>query len=253
MKALHVLAFALAFTIDVRVKAETALLPNSSEVLQDPKGCILQASICAVKTRDHEKYKFAVGASTVVLDANSSVIRLSGNAITLLSGTVWIRGQGPFSVRSEFGVARSEDGEFWVARTSGRMTVSATGGALVLEPRGSKVFLRIDSGEENWIGGISRDGVATTGVPQAIPLAEHLRRWARLFPGTKREFEKESRSFHSSWSRGLASVASYHETLAEERRQAVHAEAEQRAQARAQEEARSKELRALFRRKVLLD
>lgn len=251
---MHLAVFVLAFIVDVRVRAaEIVALPNSPEVLQEPVGCEMRASVCAMRTRSGEKHVLAVGETSVVLDANTSVVRLSGGELSLVSGTVWIRGSVPFVVRSEFGSVRSQGGEFWVTRDRERMTASATDQTLVLEPRGSTVALRIEIGEENWIGRVTGSGVAASGVPCAIPLADHLHRWARLFPGTRREFEAESRKFHASWSRGLASVASYHGELAEARRQALSEEAETKAQLRAKEEHRSKELRDMFRRKVLLD
>ncbi|MCM2282453.1 MAG: hypothetical protein NDI61_11485 [Bdellovibrionaceae bacterium] len=252
MRPVRLIAFFLAFTLDVRVHAaETAALPNSQEVLQDPADCVLRASVCAVKTASFEKYKLAVGEASVYLDSSTAVIRRSEVELTLLSGTVWVRSSAGFTVSSEFGVVQSEGGEFWVSRDASRMTASATEKALMLRPRGATDALRVDVGEENWIGRVASNGIASSGVPQAIALAPHLRRWARLFPGTRQAFEKETRRFHASWSRGLASVADYHEELAVQRRQALRIEAERRARLREQEESRSRELRAMFRRKVL--
>ncbi len=254
MSVRHLLAFLFVFSADVRVKAaELAALPNSADVLQEPTDCVMRTSPCAVKTRAGEKFKLAVGEFTVVLDAQTSVVRLSESGIALLAGTVWVQGEKPFTVRGEFGAVVSHGGEFWVSRDMERMRVAAIGEPVALEPRGSKIALRVDPGEENWMGRVGGDGAAATGVPQAIPLAEHMRRWARLFPGTKRQFEKASREFHRSWGRGLASVAAYHESLAEDRRRALQEEAEKRARLKDRREKRSEELRALYRRKVLLD
>jgi len=78
-------------------------------------------------------------------------------------------------------------------------------------------------------------------------------RWARLYTGTKAQFETDVKTFHQRWERGLASVADYHKELADAHLKVLDDEAAKRAQIKAQEETRSRELRALFRRKQLLD
>lgn len=253
--ALRLFLFILVFVLDVRVKADIVALPNAREVAQEPDGCLLAASVCALKTTADEKFKLRLGESEVVLDASTAVIRQAENEVALLTGTIWVRSKGAFAVRTIYGEVRAPQGEFWVQNSSGRTWVYAIEGALVLEPRAGELAnaIRLDPGEENWLGPVGLDGSGSSGVPRAIVPREHIRRWARLYAGTRKQFEQEVRTFHAHWSRVLAGVAEYHQSRAEARRQWLEEEHARALRIKAQEDARSAELRALFRKKNMLD
>ena len=83
-----------------------------------------------------------------------------------------------------------------------------------------------------------------------IAFKSHLERWARLFEGTRDEFESDARSFHESWREAAVESAEIHRNLFE-RKVASLKEAEATAAAeRARLRARDRELVDRFKRKV---
>ncbi|MES2856055.1 MAG: hypothetical protein V4692_09335 [Bdellovibrionota bacterium] len=256
---LRLLGFVLAFTLEVRVasasepQVETSRLHNSKQVLQEPRNCIAtlgarsQKSICAVKTASAEKFEIKVSKGVVVLDQETAVI-VSNDEVTLVDGTLWIHAGAQISIRTEFGVAKV-DGEAWVTRSPNRMSVSSVGGNVQLIPRGSVESLAIDSGLENFVGGVQKDGSSETGLPVAIPFADHLARWARLYPGTKAEFEEDVKRFHSTWVEASKQASEVHRTLLDRRVAGIEEQERQKAARRNKIELENRELRNLFRKK----
>lgn len=250
---LRVFLFLFIFTVEVTVQAARVTLPTAKDPVQEPVHCLQTSDICAIKTPSASKFQLAVGAGDVVMDANSIVVRQSSHVVKLIQGTIWVKASEGMTVATAYGDVVSEGGEFWVRTEGDKVYVSSVASFLKLACVDKKTVLRLEEGEENWISGVGLKGQSTTGIPKAIALEEHLYRWARLYSGSKTQFETDVKNFHSRWSRQLASVADYHKQLAEARLKVLEEEAARRAQAKAQEEARSQELRALFRRKQFLD
>jgi hypothetical protein len=248
----RIIIFVLAFTVEVKVHAARVSIPTVKVPVQQPTDCLNTSSVCAIKTPAVGKYTLVLPHAEVVMDANTTAIRVSSSEVKLITGTLWIKNKGELKITTSFGDVSSEISEFWVRTDVDKTFVSATEGSLALAGKDKKTMIRLEEGEENWIGGIARNGLSTSGVPKAIAFEDHLYRWARLYSGSKIQFEADVKKFHSRWSRQLASVADYHKELAENRLKVLDAENAKRAQAKAQEEARSQELRSLFRRKQLL-
>ncbi len=248
----RVLIFLLVFTVEVKVIAARISLPAVKVPVQQPNDCLKSSDICAIKTPEFGKYSLTLPGADIILDANTTVVRVTSTEVKLITGTLWIKSKADTKISTTFGDANSA-GEFWVRTDVDKMLVSSVEGSVTLTGKDKKTVIRLDEGEENWIGGIARNGESTSGVPKAIAFEDHLLRWARLYSGSKTQFELDVKSFHSRWSRQLASVADYHKQLADRRLKVIDEEHSKRAQAKAQEEARSKELRSLYRRKHLLD
>lgn len=249
------LVFLAAFTLEIRVKAaEIIHLPNASEVLEEPAGCLMDSTACAVRTSSGEKYELPLGDTVVHMDRSTAVLRVRSDEIRLVAGTVWIEAKGPFTVRTEFGAARVGSGGFWVTRTEDRMTAAAAVGSdVVLAPRGTTEELVIERGMENWIGRVGRQGHAESGLPRAIPFDEHVRRWARLYPGPQERFEAEVRRFRAQWNDASRKAAELHRALLERKVASLRADHEKRERDLRRIEARNRELREMFRRRVLGD
>jgi hypothetical protein len=249
--AIRFIIFLLAFTVEVKVHAARVSLPSVKAPVQEPSECLKTSNVCAIKTPELGKFSLDVGNGKVTLDSNTIVVRVSPTEVKLITGTLWVKSESEIKIDTSFGLVSSSGGEFWVRIDVDKTVVSAIEGTLSLVGKDKKTVLRLEEGEENWIGGIARNGKSTSGVPKAIAFEDHLFRWARLYSGSKTQFEADVKKFHSRWSRQLASVADYHKQLAESRLEVLDREYEKRAQAKAQEESRSKELRSLFRRKQL--
>ena len=259
----RILLFILGFALELRVRAATepnwggapARLKLAVQVQQEPSKCLnQQASACAVKTRGDERFLFNLAGSTIVLDRATVVITESTSVIRLVSGAVWVRSRGVFSVRSEFGDASVQQaGEIWVRRTRERMTVSAAENSIQIQPRGASESLLIERGLENFLEGIDASGTAQVGLPKPIDLREHIERWARLYEGSRKSFELEVRRFHSHWSQAVESAASLHRAMYERKVASLNQKRLIEEQSRQREEARNQKLRDLLRRRVFYE
>lgn len=249
---LRLFLFLLTFALEVRVKAaEIVQLPNAEQILEQPEGCLAQAGLCAIATDHGEKYKLELGGSLVQLDQSTSVVRVSKSEIRLIAGTIWVRAKGDLVVRSEYGLVRVRDTEAWVSHDKDRVTASAVGEPLVLEPRGGADGLQVPSGMENWIGRVGDAGVAETGLPKAIALEPHLQRWARLYTGNRKQFEKDALKFRATWTEASQEAAALHKELYDRTVASISARKAQREAVLRQKQARDRAIRAMFRKRVL--
>ena len=252
--------FLSIFAIDVRVRAEGSLqLPLAHDVQQEPEGCLegqaATAGPCAFRTKRGERFALRIGEAQVSLDQQTAAIRVSESEIRLVTGLAWVKAESPFTVRTEFGATSTVgQGEIWVVNFGDRMTVSAIAGSHLLLPRGGPGHpaeaLRLDEGLENWIGKVGADGRSVTGLPVAVPYVDHLKRWARLYPGSFEKFEKDALKFRAAWTKASADAVALHREVYD-RKIASMADAEAKAAAERQKrESRDSQLRAMFRKKL---
>ena len=232
--------------------AQNVQIGEASEVLQEPKGCLKSKGACAIKTSEHDKFVLSRGELTIVLDRSTALIIEASSETRLVAGTIWVKSEKQATVRSEFGAVQIlAKGEMWVSRTRDRMIVSAIDGDVILHPRGGAEEILVQPGNENWIGRVARQtGQAETGVPMAIPFRPHIERWARLYSGTKADFEIELRRFHGLWSEASEQAARTHKAEFDRKIASIESEKARRLEAERKAQAQNKELRALFRQRV---
>lgn len=244
----------LASFVDVSVRAESAQIPFAKEIQLEPADCWDKGvGPCAVRTSAGEKFKLPFNGGEIVLDGSTIVARVSAQELRLVAGTIWVKAAEATVVQCEFGAVRAEKGEFWVYRTQERMTVAAIDTTVSMRPRGaaSEDALDVLPAMENWVGKVANQtGRAQTGIPTAISIRDHLVRWARLFSGGRAQFEKDAESLYERWTEATAAAADIHKQLYDRRLAAVRADGARRDEERRREQARTKELIDLFKRKV---
>lgn len=254
MKSLRLFLFVFVFTVDVRVLAKTVQIPEARDLLQEPAGCLKSAPMatesCAVGTRAWEKGTLSFGDSTVVLDRSTAILLLGANEIRLVSGQIWLKSKSVFEVRTEFGSMKVEPGEYWFDRDRERVRVGVIQGTARLYPRGAQDVLEVTPGLENWLGKVDASGEAQRGIPVVIQFKPHLQRWARLYAGTLKDFEKDVRDFHEVWLAASEYASEIHKALFERKVASLRAEHEKLEAARRRTEARTRELLRMFREKV---
>ena len=157
------IAFLLLLHFQTQAK-EIITLGNASKVVQIPDDCLKTKVSCAFKTSKDEKFKFLIGKTQIVLDQNTAVFRKAENSILLVSGQIWIRARGNLKVQTEYGEAALEGGNFLIRNQENRMEVLAIDNDLILTPKMGKVGLRLEAGEQNWIGPVDANHAATSGV-----------------------------------------------------------------------------------------
>jgi hypothetical protein len=198
----------LVFFVDVQVKAGLSY-QKMSEPIQEPLRCLSQNVVCVISTFEKSKYSLTLGAAEVVLGGRTTIIRNDADQITLISGEIWVRSNGPIKIGSEFGTFELNRSSGWVIKEGGRMLVRTSEGAGVLTPRGG-TELGVPAGFEMWVSAVDSSGVAQTSVPTAIDFRDHMRRWAKLFPGTRLEFKKEVTAFRDTWFESVEKASTFH-------------------------------------------
>ena len=255
------LGFFVAFSFEIRVRAEVAELPNAKTIQEQPDQCLESSGVCALRTEAGEKYVLELGddrdkpSVTVYMDQETALIRVSDKEIRLVKGTVWVQAESSFTVHSEFGDARIQKGDFWVKHQVHKIVISATGPKagenVELFARGSSESLLIEPGMENWIASVGTNGKAETGLPTAIEFAPHLERWARLYPDKKQAFEKDVEKFKAVWQKASVHAAEIHRSLFERKVASVEFEQARKAEQRRKVEDHDRALREIFRKRVL--
>lgn len=244
--------FFFVFSIEVRVRAESVNLRDAKAPLANPADCIKETkSVCAVETGEDEKFTLKLENGTVILSSETTLIRTAPNELRLVRGEVWIRSEkAPIVVRTEYGEAQSAK-EYWVERSPDQIRISATGGDVSFTARASSETLLIPQGLENTLGRIGKDGVASIGIPIPIEPSSHLARWARLYPGTKADFEKDVAAFRVNWTKAKPQASEIHQALFDRKVASIESEAKAKAEARRKADERNRILREQFRAKFL--
>ncbi len=251
-RLIQISLFLITLTLEVRVHAKEIIsLPNDPAPLLLPEHCLESQAECVVSTKDETKYKLKNKEQTLTLGASTVVSREDSGHYTLIRGIIWIKTQTALEIKTEFGSVRATQGEFWVSQTDEKVWAQAIDGSLILAPRGSQLVAELQPGHENWLGPVQKNGIAEMGLPQPISFTEHLARWARLYPGTKKQFRKEAEEFKLKVAPAAGEDARYYSELVERQVAAVREQELEKAKARQVYLQHESELRALFRAKTL--
>lgn len=193
--------FFVAFSfLDLHIEArELVQIKPTTNVTMQPKNCIIESSVCSVLTPHRKKYELVFGKSSAVMDEDTAVLRESANQITLLKGRIWIKTSESIAIRSEFGLAKANNGEFWVTKTEQKIIFSPLVGEITMQPRGSEELISILPNYENWLGPVDKSGIATSGIPRLLDIENHVHRWGKLYNGKKNQFKKEVQEYFSLW------------------------------------------------------
>ncbi|MGE3973228.1 MAG: hypothetical protein AB7F59_01735 [Bdellovibrionales bacterium] len=251
MKVLKYFLVFMIFFIEIRVKASVAY-PKLGEAIQEPLNCLAQQVVCAVSTFDKSKYDLTVGTAHVILGGRTTILRNDADLITLVSGEIWVRTNGHIKIQSEFGSYVLEKAEAWVIKENGKMLVRTVSGEADVLPRGGKE-LPLPAGFEVWISAVDASGVATSSIPRAIDIRDHMKRWAQLFPGTKAEFKKAVLAFRTVWNESVEKAATFHAEVVQRNIASEQNEALKKKQTLEQIKLENQRLRALFRKKLSLE
>jgi hypothetical protein len=190
MKFFKFFIFTLFSIVDVRIHAATLALPFQKDIVQEPSSCLETEKVCAIKTLKGRKFEFKIGTVQIIMGSGSSLIRTGVNSAILLTGEMWVRADSSFEVQSEFGIYKIFHGEAWIIRSEDRLTVRTIRGIGELTPRGDQ-SLPLPAGFEMWIAGIGKKGHATASVPQVFDFKDQVRRWAKLYPLSRKNFKDE--------------------------------------------------------------
>lgn len=184
------LIFMLFFTAEVRVKA-------SIEFKDRPLGCVKKPSVCTLQT-NQEIFHFKTPENEFHLGKNSILIRYTANELEMVGGTLWVEKHHQMQVRTIYGTVKAQNGPFWVLQEDGKIWVRNMNADLKIQMRDGREW-ELPVGFQIRLGGMDTEGKSTGGLPEMLPIAQHFRLWALMFPGSKEEFKKEVESIKWAW------------------------------------------------------
>ncbi len=215
MSPKHLFVFAFFFALDVRVRA-------SSDFLERPAGCLKKPSACAIQTKS-SAFHFLLGEDEFHLGPSSLVLRHSRSHLEFIHGTLWAQNYEKMQVATIFGDVKAASGPFWVLGDKDKIWIRNINAELSLHLRDGR-NIEVPIGFQIWLGGVDEKGRSTIGIPEMIPVEEHIRVWSYLFPGTKEEFKKEVVQVKWTWgslsersSQLYLNMTRHHEDLATKR------------------------------------
>jgi hypothetical protein len=262
--AIFTLGFLIGFTVEVHVEAaervqlasidiaKERLKPHGANVIEEPRNCLTEKRACAVRVGEGRKLALHPGDNREWTIAEKSiVIRRDNKHLRLIEGSIRIRGSETV-IDTEQGEITATD-EVFVDRIGDEMTIVNTGREPALfKGRGWSQAYEIPSGMQATVDRPSlRSGQTAVDLPLPLDFDSQVVREARMFDGKKNEFPQRLAELVSLRAEAAIESAKLHQAVVERKIASVQAEEERLKKGRQQREARDRELRALFRKKVL--
>ena len=186
----HLFIFVFFFALDVRVRA-------SSDLLERPQGCLTNLSVCAIQTKA-SAFHFSTASDELHLGPSSLILRHSLSHLEFISGTLWSQNYEKMKVATVFGDVDAVAGPFWVLGDKDKIWIRNVNADLSLHLRDGRT-IELPIGFQIWLGGLDQKGQSTMGIPEMIPVEDHIRVWSYMFPGNKDEFKKEVAALKWTW------------------------------------------------------
>lgn len=262
--AVFMVGFLLGFTIEIRVEAaervqlssidiaKERLYPHGSAIIEEPKNCVTEKRSCAIRVGERRKLTLTSAEDREWTIAEKSiVIRRDREHLRLIEGSIRLRGPATI-VDTELGELTT-NGEIYVDRIGEEMTIVNTGEKPALfKGRGWAQSYEIPGGMQVTVDRPSlRSGETVINLPLPLDFESQVVREARLFDGKKDEFSKRLAELVALRAAAAMDAAKLHQAVVERKIANIQAQEDRLKKGRQQREARDRELRALFRRKVL--
>ncbi len=261
---LSALGFIAGFSLEVRVDAaervrlrevnvlEERLRPHSAAVIEEPRLCLTNGGLCAVRVGADRMLTLKPGGNREwTLTEKSIAIRRSENQVRLVEGSLRVRGSKN-TVETEHGILSAED-EVHIDRYGEDLTIINTGRfPALLKGLGWAREEAIPSGMQVTLSRPSLiSGKTSVGLPLPLDFESQVIREARIFSGKKADFPEKLEDLLELRSFAAAQAAKLHREAVERKIASVQAENRKLKRSQALREARDQELRALFRKKTL--
>lgn len=255
IRMMSVIAFILSFGLEVHVRAGNIRLAKGQAPLQQPSGCLFEVGEkpCAIGTRLDEKFTMEISEGWITLGSKASMVFLAERPARYISGNVLVKADKELQINSEFGEIQFElNSKAMLWRDEEKLFISTLEGTVWAIPRGSKEKMKVPQGYENWVGSISsQTATALTGRPTAAVFQRIVERWAQLTNLTPKEFSEAVNLYAETWRVATKTAADMHAALYQRKMASVNEIHERQTKVKAKIEEEQKEIRQLYRRKIL--
>lgn len=270
-KFLFLLGFFFGFSLELQVQAaeRVQLIPvelevergqkTSSALLEEPKNCLNQkvAGPCAIRVGERRKFVLTeADGQELVFSDGAIAVRLGAEKFRLIEGFVRVRGEKSMEIEISNRTSVILTGEAFVERYGDSITVVNTGA--------KKVFLRTDVGLRTQSDGLISSGLEVhfdrpdvkngkiqPSAPLPLDLERQVVREAKIHDGPKETFQARVEILLALRKQAAFKAAEIHEEIVMRKLASIESARQEQARIAKVREIRDRELRALFRRKVL--
>lgn len=267
---LFLIGFMIGFTLEVRVEANerVQLIPIdlkkekdnklSSALLQEPRECLDSKKTCALRVGARRLFvyeptagrQWTAGENTIVLRLDDCA-HDSSCRMRFIEGVVRITGEETL-VETDLGDLKAR-GEVFIERHGSKLLVVNTGDQpLLFKGRGWVNERAIPSGVEVTLDLPNvKNGKTSVNLPLPLDFEKQVVREARFYTGKRADFPAHLEEIAKRRIEAAGEIAALHQEVVERKIASIDEAAKAVQAKRAEREARDRELRALFRRKVL--
>lgn len=237
MRLLKALALVAVFCLDVHVKAD------------EPNGCWEKPrERCAVKT---DAKRVLTGDSIkMTVGASSLIERRDRNTIEVIDGRVYVETTKPYIFNTPYGKAWcADDCKAIFERQLDSFNIKSLAGRWLVKRTGEPQEYAVPVASQTILGEVTDDGHADMEFPQSLPWKSTLKEWAKLYPGTAKQFKPVVEAFRREWKEAVEAISQLQQQAAARTIASYEkSQAEDQAKRQAQEREDAK-LRELFREK----
>lgn len=265
-KMVFTLGFFFGFSLEVQVQAaepaqlrpidlaSERLSKTSSAVLEEPARCLDNDSLaCAIRVGHRRKLTIGqIEDRELVFGDGAIAIRMNPDRFRLIEGFVRVRGENLTTIEISSHASIVIAGEAFIERFGDTVTVTNTGARkIILRASGEDDGLVASGLEIQFDRPDVRTGKVEASAPLPLDLDRQVVREAKLHEGSKALFQARIEILLALRKQAAYKSAEIHEDIVSRKLASVEAARQKRlhnAKIRAQKD---RELRALFRRKVL--
>ncbi len=248
-RSLPFIAFFLASTVDVRVRA-ASIAP-----VELPRACLsrvfsLKSNSACAYLNNNQKKLLRMPFGELRMSSEASLILHAKNTSTLhlVRGVFWIRATQPILIKTLYVKARMTRGQILVNAQDRRINIINLTSDLQYWPRGDDRSTLLPKAMAVDIGRVSSAGVARTEFPHTPSVVTLLRVWTRVYAQNDMpELKRHIREFLSSWVQATQEVGPWYTQVVQREIASAEQEKENRARQRAKRQSEIKKLRDRFR------
>lgn len=215
---IRVFVIFIAFTIDVKVRADVLIQNSVGQIEFEKDGRLLKPEIhgkviepVSIQTFAHSVSKIKVNSFFMGLGEQSLASIESAPIVTLAWGTFFIaapREDEPWlTVKTPEGSVTTAGGEFIITVRSNKTTVSVVSGAVAIKDRASGHVANLKAGYALWQGGLRAQGERARGAIEALDLSPVLTSVKNLSLLSSDEWQQHYDSLRPLWKQAIEAVA----------------------------------------------
>lgn len=224
VRLLPLCLFILAFQLEVRVRA-------------------------SIQETEHDVQVVKGMSAHVQLLPETLLEKKSPDVGRLVQGTVRAVTNDPFKLETVYGDASQISGEFWAIGRSGEVLFRAILGDVELKLRDGKKLV-LPEGFQVWIAGIDDQGKSLHGVPEAIPIKEHLALWSRVHEGDQKSFRDAVLALKERWKKTNETASVLYQAIVDRHVASQQQDAAEKARVTRKKQQEFQQLREMYRSKV---